>query len=280
MKIALILDEYLAWAETNIVSVARTRSCAAALKRELGMTDHKRLTPRRVSDYRRSEGLAIGTINRELGVLEAALNYARENHRLTGIPEIRKRRGARKRTVWLRPAEIEDLLNSAREYPFLHRLIQLLLLTGQRLEAVLSLRWEQIDTTQGIIWFGDHDLPLAERRKGRGSVPISLRLRQLLDELANDTPFVLISERGSRMREINRDHWAAIVSAAGLPDLKPHDLRHTVATNLIRSQVPLIEVSKLLGHANTQVTERVYVNFAPQFLNGAVATLDKLVKCA
>jgi len=280
MKISAILDAYLIYAETHIVSVERTRSAVAALKREFGTRDHMRLTPRMTASYRATEGLAAGTVNRELGVLEAALNHAREERLIERAPEIAKKRGAAKRTVWLRPEEVEALLSAAKAYPFLYTLIQLLLLTGQRLEAVLSLRWEQVDRKEGVVWFADHNLSLADRRKGRGAVPISLRLAQLLDELRNGTPYVLITERGSRMQHINREHWSAIVNAAGLPDLKPHDLRHTVATNLIRNQVPLIEVSKLLGHANTRITEQVYVGFAPKFLRNAVSKLDALVGAA
>ena len=92
-------------------------------------------------------------------------------------------------------------------------------------------------------------------------MPISAGLAELLNRLRvdNDSPYVLTSRYGCRLRDINWDHWREITAAAGVPGLRPHDLRHTVANNLIRSKEPLLNVSRLLGHASTKVTEAVYV---------------------
>ena len=46
-------------------------------------------------------------------------------------------------------------------------------------------------------------------------------------------------------------------------------MRHSVATNLIAAGVPVLEVSKLLGHSNSQITERVYMKFAPSYTRNA-----------
>src|SRR5262245_47963548 len=278
MKIAEILNIYLSEdAEANVISIKRTRSAITKLTEHLGNYPHMRLTPRILGEYRKQDSIAPGTYNRELGVLSAALRYSMERHYIQSMPQIRKRRGAGKRTVWLRPEQVDDLLSSAKHYPGVYEFVKLSLLTGQRMQAILGLRWSQVDWKQRIIWFNEHDLILAERRKGRGKVPFSAGLEQLLLSLQNSTPHVLLSSRGSRFQVVNPEHWRAIVTAAGLPDLKPHDLRHTVATNLLRQGTPLIEVSKLLGHANTQVTERIYVHFQPEFLRGAVNRLDTLV---
>ena len=76
-------------------------------------------------------------------------------------------------------------------------------------------------------------------------------------------------------------HWKAATAAAGLAGLVPHDLRHTVATNLIREQVPLIDVSRSCwGTPNTAITEQIYINHQPQFLRPAVAKLDILAGVA
>jgi integrase len=280
MKTETILNAYLEYAERSIVSVLRTRSAVKNLTKHLGRYDHTRLTPSLLRGYRRGEQLAPASINRDLGVLRAALKLAKEEGRVQSIPEIPERSGAASRQVWLRPEEITRLLEAAKPYPVTHRFILLALLTGQRREAILSLRWQQVDRTQGVIWFSDHDLGHAERRKGRGAVPISAELAEVLDALANGSEYVLLSERGTRLQDVNRDHWTSIVTEAGLEGLTPHDLRHTVATTLIREQVPLIDVSKLLGHRNTLITERIYVQHQPQFLQSAVSRLGKLVKVA
>lgn len=53
---------------------------------------------------------------------------------------------------------------------------------------------------------------------------------------------------------------------ANIDYFTPHSLRHFFATRLIKKGVPLIVVSKILGHANTQITEKIYVHLAPDDL--------------
>lgn len=280
MKLHLILTEYLEYAQREIVDVPRTRSCISSLTRHLGHYDHSRLTPAVLRGYRRSEGLAPASINRDFQVLSAALRQAQGRGDIKVVREIPKREGANKRVTALRQDQVTALLLACVPYPVLHRFVLLSLLTGQRKQAVLGLEWRQVDRARNTVWFNDHDLPFSQRRKGRGSVDISPGLSKLLDELANASPYVLVCSHGSKMEDINWDHWKAATAAAGLTGLVPHDLRHTVATNLIREQVPLIDVSKLLGHANTAITEQIYINHQPQFLRPAVAKLDILAGVA
>ena len=44
--------------------------------------------------------------------------------------------------------------------------------------------------------------------------------------------------------------------AAGLPDLRIHDLRHSAASFMVNSGVDLFAVGKVLGHANVASTAR------------------------
>jgi integrase len=66
----------------------------------------------------------------------------------------------------------------------------------------------------------------------------------------------------SRMLVIPVEHRAklkAIVNAdKPLPDLKPHDLRHTAATLMLRRGVPVEVVSRILGHARVSITMDIY----------------------
>jgi integrase len=43
-----------------------------------------------------------------------------------------------------------------------------------------------------------------------------------------------------------------------LPDLNPYDLRHTAATLMLRRNVPVEVVSKILGHSRVSVTLDIY----------------------
>jgi integrase len=149
--------------------------------------------------------------------------------------------------------------------------IAIALLTGQRKEAILSLRWEQIRWVEGYIDF-NQAAPLSGRRKGRAIVPIGPEMEQLLHELQSDSLYV-VNNNGRRVRDF-RKTWEKILNEAKLSDVTPHTLRHTVATQLVRDGVPLIEVAKLLGHRDSRITEQVYAKFAPDYLKNAIGKLS------
>jgi integrase len=54
------------------------------------------------------------------------------------------------------------------------------------------------------------------------------------------------------------DNFSNAMAAAGLPHVTLHTLRHTHASQLIRSGVDILTVSRRLGHANATVTLNVY----------------------
>ena len=70
-----------------------------------------------------------------------------------------------------------------------------------------------------------------------------------------------------RIRAVPVPHRArleAIVRAGvALPEITPHDLRHTYATLALRSKVPVAVVSKTLGHARISITMDIYRHVLP-----------------
>lgn len=61
------------------------------------------------------------------------------------------------------------------------------------------------------------------------------------------------------------------------PAMKPfgsHSLRHYFATQLIRNNVSLFKVSKILGHSSVKITESCYIHLTPVDLLGITDVLD------
>ena len=148
------------------------------------------LTPDRIGEYvrlRRSGAITgncvrTNAIERELTILKGALNWARGQH-INGRPlllhnpletyRIPSERDP-KRPVVGELAVAKLLAAGAEVHPYLYILIVLARTTGRRLNALLGLRWDDIDFEEGTIrWRAERDklrktwvVPVARRTLG------------------------------------------------------------------------------------------------------------------
>ena len=99
---------------------------------------------------------------------------------------------------------------------------------------------------------------------------MSQALRAYMESLEEDCLWV-IHRGGKRVIDFRSD-WAKLMKKTGL-DITPHILRHTVATHLAQKNVPIPQIARILGHSNSQITERVYAKFSPDFCRQAVEHL-------
>jgi integrase len=77
-------------------------------------------------------------------------------------------------------------------------------------------------------------------------------------------------------RNLMRD-FKKLLLAAGLPPIRFHDLRHSSASLLLSQGVPVIEVSRRLGHSRASITLDVYGHLIPGMQSQAAEMLDDLV---
>lgn len=66
----------------------------------------------------------------------------------------------------------------------------------------------------------------------------------------------------------------AVSEHCDLPRIRPHDMRHTAATNMIWAGVPIPTVSRILGHSSPAITMRVYAHVIAQMEAEAVQTIE------
>jgi integrase len=263
--------------------------------------DVREATCRAYQRYRK--GRSPATVARELSVLGAAINHDWRAGRLTAPVATWRPRASDPRDLWLRRDDISRLLRGARKVPsrrHLSTFIMIALYTGARAEAVLSLRWPQVGLDLGIL---DLNPPgRARTRKSRPVLPIPKRLMIHLRHLrrrGSDTGY-LVTYAGRPVKSIKRafreaceagakwcearaaepntcevEKRALAQSAERLRTATPHALRHTSATWMARSGVPLPIIAAYLGHRTSRTTERVYAHHAPDYLAPAVAALDR-----
>ena len=65
---------------------------------------------------------------------------------------------------------------------------------------------------------------------------------------------------------------------AGIRQVRFHDLRHSFASNLLATGWDVVTVSKLLGHANPQITLTIYAHVLPKPRHGAADALANLMR--
>jgi integrase len=74
-----------------------------------------------------------------------------------------------------------------------------------------------------------------------------------------------------------RKDFIKVLSRAGLPIMRFHDLRHTAASLMLNNGVPPIVVSRILGHAKPSITLDVYGHLYHEMQTEAARIMDELV---
>lgn len=230
---------------------------------------------------RKGDGISNATINRELDVFSAAINYARKRwdwdipNPVHGM-SLKEPEG---RLRWLTRAESEALIRSAEEEPkaiHLPNFIRLALNTGCRKGELLGLEWARVDLRGNT-----PRIRLEHTKNGkRRFIPLNEEARQVLLNLTRyraehcpASPWVFSHPNGKRVLDVHTGFRTAC-NRAGITDFRIHDLRHTFASWLVQASIPLLEVSKLLGHSTIEMTMR-YAHLAPDNLTAAVSVLDR-----
>lgn len=143
--------------------------------------------------------------------------------------------------------------------------IWLYLLTGVRKKELLSLQWSDID-------LGRRELKLAGTKNGKPHyLPLSIAAIDILNQTPRleDNPFVIVGKNpGCHLVNISKP-WERIRKAAGLEDVRLHDLRRTVGSWLAQSGNSLHLIGKVLNHSN-QSTTATYARFGQDNVRDAL----------
>lgn len=200
-----------------------------------------------------------------------------------------------------RNEQINFLMKIAKETsPIYYPIIYAAAHTGLRKSELMGLRWEYVDfkaqkfyicltitESDGKYFFN----PLPKGKKPR-SIKLTTGLAQLIQSLKdehdnrkkilgetyNPHNLVFCNSKGNIMApsEITRALKKSI-EAAGLPDIRFHDLRHSHATILLEENVHPKIVSERLGHSRFNVTMDIYSHVTQSMEELAVETLDKIL---
>ena len=219
--------------------------------------------------------------NRSLAVLSKMMNLAE----LWGFREPKtnpcddiKRYPERKRERFLSARELTMLGEAlvAAEAgrwgsPYAIAAYRLLLLTGCRLSEIQTLKWAFVD-------FDQSELRLPDSKTGPktvylGSAAVSI-LRQIPQVKGN--PYVIVGRWPCSHLSDLQQPWGKVREAAGLGNVRIHDLRHTFASGGVNSGENLPVLAKLLGHSRIQTTSRYAHVAADPIRQAAQRISDKI----
>ncbi len=210
--------------------------------------------------------LKAATINRKLSILRAMLNQAKADG--FSVPGFKIKEIPNKESRPPKYFTVEELELIYKEDDLYPHWWKFLANTGLRMGEMRQLRIEDIHKDS------IHVVSSAAQRTKSGKwryIPINKSARESLDRFDMSNEYLLPRQHNDS--PITR--FRRICERAGIKKEKwgVHCLRHTFASHLVMSNVPLRTVQILLGHASIQTTER-YAHLSPDYLKDSLGNLN------
>jgi integrase len=216
-------------------------------------------------------GYALATANRMVILLRYMFNLADkwkipggEINPTTGVALFEANNGRERFLTAEETQRLHAALDNS-DNTQLKSIVALLLLLGCRKQELLKARWENVDLERRT-W----RIPLPKSGKTR-HVPLSSQAIQVFNQLPrwDGCPYVVPNPKTLQPFVSVFCSWNTARKQAGLPEVRMHDLRHSMASNLVNSGRSLFEVSKILGHTQVKTSQR-YAHLSQDTLLAAV----------
>lgn len=216
---------------------------------------------------RKAEGVGNAVINRSLACLRRMLRIAYEDKKIKVLPTVRLLKEPPARRGFVADEQFGALLKVLPTH--LRPLITFLFFCGVRLGEALSIEWNQVDLTDGLVRL--HQTKNDEPR----AVPLPSMLRMLLSQVE--------PKAGNVFDATNlRKEWVHACARVGLGLIIPvegkkydpryegltiHDLRRSAVRNLVRAGVPETTAMKISGHKTRSVFDRYAISSEADLIN-------------
>ena len=140
---------------------------------------------------------------------------------------------------------------------------RLLMLTGCRLNEIMTLKWAHVDADAPALRLPDSKTGAKVVHLGKAALDLLLATPRI-----DGNPWVITGTKdGARLTDL-QPFWQRVRNRAGIKDVRIHDLRHTFASTAVASGQGLPMIGKLLGHTQVQTTAR-YAHLAAEPVRAA-----------
>ena len=251
--------------------------------------------------------LSATTKQHHFGTLRNILGYAKRLHYIKEDPTAdlnQKEKPARsKKKVDFLDAEqaVKFMECLATEPLYWQCLLNVLITTGLRRGEAIALQWGDIEPKKLELAVernvtldreAESGLHIGKTKTGESRiVPISTRLCGMLQRFKREqeeryqarllpSSFIFCNE-ADPYKPIRPDsvtkHVRKFVESNGLPDVSPHDLRHTAASLALEAGSDLRDVQILLGHRDASTTMQFYVGISEEKQRRTVDGIESLI---
>jgi integrase len=256
---------------------------------------HKTLVAIEPSDIRPwintliNRGYAPATINKLHQMVAASLNQAVADGYLATTPSrnIALPRIEQTERSYLTPNQIAML--AAEIHPRFQALVLVAGYTGLRAGELTGLRVTDLDllrkrltvrqaltNVNGHITFGPPKTAASRRTVALPQGICDLLAAHLAQVPSSELVFTSTQGHPIRWTNFKRRYWKPALVAAGLPDVRFHDLRHSHASILIERGTHPKVISSRLGHSRIGVTMDTYGHLFDGLDEGAAEVLDEV----
>jgi integrase len=216
------------------------------------------------------EGYAQATVNRWQVILSHMLRMAKvwgvAGSEVNPLEGVKQKDPCNKVERFLTADETRRLRKAVEDSPnpMLAPIVALLLMTGCRKRELLDAKWDEFCLDQRL-W----RIPTSKTGKPR-HVPIIDDMMAVLETLPriDGCPYVVPNPKTGRPFRSIYNSWNTARIAAGVPDCRVHDLRHSMASHAASSGQSLYVIGQILGHAQPKTTMR-YAHLSNEALHRA-----------
>ncbi|HCR0925033.1 TPA: site-specific integrase [Klebsiella aerogenes] len=227
--------------------------------------------------------VTTSTKAKHLALMKAILRAAERDWKwLEKAPVIKIPSVRNKRVRWLEHEEAKRLIDECPEP--LKSVVKFALATGLRRSNIINLEWQQIDMQRRVAWVNPED---SKSNRAIGVALNDTACKVLRDQIGNHHKWVFVHTRAwhrpdssltpaiRKMRVDDNRAWNSACKRAGIEDFRFHDLRHTWASWLIQSGVPLSVLQEMGGWESIEMVRR-YAHLAPNHLTEHARQIDSI----
>lgn len=275
---------------------------------DLGARKARELTADEVDEWlaKKAKILSTRTLRDLHSILRRAIARAQKRDRvrrnvvlLCEVPEGKSGRPSKSLTF----EQAEAILKAAEGTP-MRAYIVMSLLTGARTEEMRALTWSHVDLVgkpdadppvppHVMVWRSVREGGDTKTRKSRRSLALPRRcadalkahqtklayMRQLAGARWQENDLVFASAVGTELDAHNvRRAFRKVVRKADLVETEwtPRELRHSFVSLLSDSGMPIEQISRLMGHNGTAVTELVYRHQLRPIVEHGAQAMDRI----